>query len=188
MNVDDFFDRLIAALERANVPYMVTGSYASSAHGKPRASDDIDIVIAPTEEQLRTLMKEFPGDQYYADEEDALDALKHHSQFNVIDFATMWKADLIIRKDRDFSRVEFERRRLHTIAGARVHLTTAEDMVIAKLEWAKIGESARQIEDVAGIIDRQGSRLDLPYVERWVAKLELHEQWRQAREKASGGR
>jgi hypothetical protein len=114
-----------------------------------------------------------------ADEEDALDALRHHSRFNVIDFARMWKADLIIRKDRDFSRVEFGRRRLHTIAGSRVHLTSAEDIVIAKLEWAKIGESARQIEDVAGIIDRQGTRLDLSYVERWVAELELQ---------SSGGR
>ncbi|HEV7239480.1 MAG TPA: hypothetical protein VGQ36_09585 [Thermoanaerobaculia bacterium] len=140
MNVDDFFVRLIAALERAKVLYMVTGSYASSAHGKPRASDDIDIVIAPTEDQLHNLMSEFPEDQYYADQEDALDALKHHSQFNVIDFATMWKADLIIRKDRDFSRVEFGRRRPHTIAGTRVDLTTAEDIVIAKLEWAKIAE------------------------------------------------
>jgi hypothetical protein len=52
MSIDDFFLRLIAALECADVPYMVTGSYASSAHGEPRASNDIDVVIAPTPEQL----------------------------------------------------------------------------------------------------------------------------------------
>lgn len=185
MTVDDFFERLIAALERTSVPYMVTGSYASSAHGTPRATNDIDIVIAPTAEQLRSLTAEFPADKYYADELDALEALEHRSQFNIIDFATAWKADFIVRKDRDFSLLEFSRRRSHVIAGTRVQLATAEDVLIAKLEWHKLGESERQIEDAAGIIRRQGDALDHAYIERWVEELGLSEQWKTAREKAA---
>jgi hypothetical protein len=180
MSVDDFFERLIAALERSGVPYMVTGSYASSAHGVPRATNDIDIVIAPTPDQLRGLIRELPDDRYYADELDALDALKHESQFNVIDFATTWKADLIIRKNRAFSAEEFARRRTHTIAGVTVRLATAEDILLAKLEWYKQGESARQLEDVVGIIRRQGTSLDREYVEYWVPQLGVEEQWHEA--------
>lgn len=180
MSIDDFFARLIEALERARVPYMVTGSYASSAHGTPRATNDIDIVIAPTAEQLRALLSELPEDRYYADELDAIEALNHHSQFNVIDFATTWKADLIVRKDREFSREEFARRRAHTIGGMRVHVATAEDILIAKLEWHKMGESERQLEDAAGIIKRQAAALDRPYVERWVRQLGLDDAWRKA--------
>lgn len=178
--IDDFFERLIAAVERVGVPYMVTGSYASSTHGTPRATNDIDVVIAPTPDELRALMREFTSDQYYADELDALDALERRSQFNVIDFATSWKADFIVRKDRPFSETEFSRRERHLIAGQSVYLASAEDILIAKLEWAREGQSARQIEDAAGVIRRQKSRLDREYVERWVRALGLEEQWRDA--------
>jgi hypothetical protein len=52
--------------------------------------------------------------------------------------------------------------------------------LIAKLEWHKMGESARQLEDAAGVIRRQGVALDQEYVSRWVEELDLAEQWRQA--------
>lgn len=181
---DDFFARLVAALESAKIPYMVTGSFASSAHGRVRATEDIDVVIAPTAGQLRALVAAFPIDRFYADEHDALEALRHASQFNIIDFATGWKADLIIRKSRQFSRVEFDRRRAHTVAGVRVYVASPEDVLIAKLEWAKMGESNRQIEDAAGIVGRQGAALDRAYVERWTAELGLDQQWQMALQRA----
>ncbi len=159
---------------------MVTGSYASSAHGTPRATNDIDIVIAPTPPQLSGLMRELPADRYYADEEDAFQAFETRNQFNIIDFATGWKADLIFQKDRPFSEVEFIRKRPHRIGSTNVFLTTAEDILLAKLEWHTIGESARQLEDAAGIIRRQGDKLDRGYVEQWVGELGLHEAWQKA--------
>jgi hypothetical protein len=174
MIADDFFARLIAALEQAGVPYMVTGSYASAA------TNDIDIVIAPSKDQLEGLLQQFPKEEYYADEIAALEALTHRSQFNVIDFETAWKADFIIRKDREFSEIEFSRRRRHSIAGRSVYVTAPEDILIAKLEYAKLGESERQIEDSAGIIRRQKDSLDREYVEHWVRELGLEEQWRRA--------
>lgn len=149
-----------------------------------RATEDIDIVIAPTSEQLRAFISEFPNDRYYADERDALDAFEHTSLFNIIDFGSTWKADLIMRKDRAFSRTEFERRRPYVIAGVRVYITTAEDILIAKLEWAKLGESERQIEDAIGVIETQGAALDRAYVERWVRELGLEDQWQKALRRA----
>ena len=186
MSVEEFFNRVIAELERAEIPYMVTGSLASSAHGRIRASEDFDIVIAPSRSQLRTFVAAFPDDQYYADEEDAFESFKHTLQFNIIDFATTWKADLIFRKNREFSRVEFDRRQVHVIGGARVHVASPEDILIAKLEWAKMGESERQIEDAAGVIERQGPRLDRSYVEYWVEELSLRKQWEMALAKVAG--
>jgi len=179
-----FFRRLIAALEQVGIPYMVTGSFASSAHGVVRGTRDIDVVIAPTEQQLRALVTQFPDDRYYADEGDALEALRHDSQFNIIDFRSSWKADLIMRRPRPFSHVEFERRRPYVIQGVPVFIATAEDILIAKLEWAKAGESERQIEDAAGVLAAQGASLDRAYVERWVSELGLLQQWQRALEKS----
>lgn len=56
--------------------------------------------------------------------------------------------------------------------------------MIAKLEWAKLGESERQIEDVAGIIRTQGSDLDFEYLERWIAGLALDHEWLRAKKSA----
>jgi len=83
----------------------------------------------------------------------ALEAHTRQSLFNVIDLATGWKIDLIIRKSRAFSQEEFGRRQLVNVQGLPLFVASAEDVVIAKLEWSKLAESQRQIEDVAGHIE-----------------------------------
>jgi hypothetical protein len=181
----DLFSRLIAALDAAEVPYMLTGSYASSLHGLPRATRDVDLVIVPTREQLTRLMEQFPSSSYYADLEDAIDALRRRSQFNVIDLVTGWKVDFIIPPLTEFQGEEFERRRLVELEGVRLYVASPEDILIAKLRWAKEGQSDRQLEDAAGVIAGQGANLDVAYVERWVGKLGLAEEWRMAREKSA---
>jgi hypothetical protein len=184
VNVDEVLARVLAALDLAGVPYMVTGSFASSLHGEPRATKDIDIVIAPSHSQLLELVRQFPEDRYYASEEDALQALAHRSMFNVIDFLSGWKVDFILRKSRPFSEEEFSRRRTVEIANVPLVVATAEDILIAKLEWARMGESERQIDDAASILRVQGTALDTAYVERWVHELELEEQWKAAKARA----
>lgn len=178
------FQKLRDALEAAAIPYMITGSFVSAVHGVPRATHDIDVVIAPTAQQLLTLLKQFPESEYYAEVEDALQAFRHSTQFNVIDQHGVWKVDFILRKNRPFSKTEFDRRRLINILGVQVYAATPEDILIAKLEWAKMGESERQIRDAAGIIEIQGAALDIPYVEKWVRELDLEQQWRLALERA----
>jgi len=180
MTAQDVLPRIIAALEHAGIPSMLTGSHASSYHGIPRATQDVDIVIDPTPKQLRVFAGNLPDTEYYIDEEAALDALRRRSQFNVIDLATGWKIDLIIRKSREFSRAEFERRRIVTYQGMRLAVATAEDILIAKLEWAKRGGSRRQIEDAAGILRIRTPQLDQDYIKRWVRELELEEEWDEA--------
>lgn len=71
---------------------MVAGSFASTYHGVPRTTNDIDIVIAPTEETLRRFLHGLPEQDYYVDHDAALDALRRRTQFNVIDMETGWKA------------------------------------------------------------------------------------------------
>ncbi|HYA62407.1 MAG TPA: hypothetical protein VED66_04345 [Candidatus Sulfotelmatobacter sp.] len=182
MTLEDLLLRLVPALESAEVPYMLTGSVASSAHGMPRSTRDLDIVIAPTRAQLIALMAQFPGSHYYADEQQALEALANRSQFNVIDFASGWKVDFIIAEDSEHGRSAMLRRKQIELAGNAVYVASAEDVIIAKLRWAKQGGSDRQLQDVAGIASTQGSNLDLAYVERWVREFSLQQQWQAARE------
>ena len=164
-------------LTQARIPYMVTGSIASSYHGEPRATRDIDIVIDPTPDSLEQFIGALPPDTFYVDAEGARTALAERGQFNVIESASGWKVDLVIRKNRPFSVTEFERRQAAELLGLRTFVASAEDTIIAKLEWAQAGESDRQLRDAAAILAISGEKLDYPYLERWVGALKLENVW-----------
>lgn len=176
-----FLARLTVKLATAGIPSMVVGSFASSFHGVPRSSQDLDLVIDPQPESLQRLLGDLPPADYYADADAAFDALRRRGQFNVIDMATAWKADLIVRKARPFSEEEMRRRVEGDLLGTRVFVASVEDTLISKLEWAKQGGGQLQLRDVAGILQLRGNDLDIAYVERWVADLGLGELWRSLR-------
>ena len=170
MTQKDFFSSLIEKLKKADIPFMVTGSFASSYHGEPRASNDADIVIAPTRPQLENLISLFSS-AYYVDPDTARDAFNRKSMFNVIDSQRGWKADLIFRKERPFSREEFRRRIQGSIAGIEVSIVSLEDIILAKLEWAKAGRSELQFRDAVGVAVVQMGKLDLGYLKKWAREL-----------------
>jgi len=178
-----FLSRLTAKLAAAGIPNMVVGSFASSFHGVPRSSQDLDLVIDPQPESLRRLLADLPASDYYADAEAALDALRRRTLFNVIDMATAWKADLIVRKARPYSVEEMSRRVEGDLLGARVFVASPEDTLISKLEWAQQGGGSElQLRDVSGILQLRGAELDRGYIDRWVAELGLDELWRRVRD------
>jgi hypothetical protein len=169
--------RVVAILERAGVPFMIAGSFASSTHGAPRSTQDLDIVIDPTAASLESVLSDLPAEEYYVDADVARDALQRRTMFNIIDLSSGWKIDFVIRKDRAFSVEELQRRQPVEMLGVAVFVATAEDTIIAKLEWSKLaGGSERQRSDVAGILATHAV-LDLPYLERWVRELDLEDEW-----------
>lgn len=97
--------------------------------------------------------------------------------FNVIDHASGWKVDFIVRKDRAFSRTEFGRRVAVSMLDVPVFVASAEDTIVAKLEWSQqAGGSERQRRDVAGIAATMSDQLDRAYIDEWVGELELEEE------------
>ena len=178
---ETFLARVVGALERAGIPYMLAGSFASSHHGAPRATQDIDIVVDPTFESLDRFLATLTGDDVYLDAEVARDELKRRGQFNIIDGASAWKVDVIYRKGRPFSREEMSRRVPAIVLGVSVFVATAEDTVLAKLEWARLGESERQLRDVRTVLETKGDSLDRAYVERWLDDLGVRELWERVR-------
>ena len=187
MSGQELLRSVVAALEAAGIPFMLTGSFAAAYHGAARATMDIDLVIEPTGDRLAHLVELLGAPGVYVSADAALEALARESMFNVVDATTGWKADLIVRKSRPFSRTEFARRRRVEVEGVPLWIATVEDTILAKLEWAKLGGSARQLEDVAALLRVQAGELDRGYLETWIAELGLGAQW-QAAERAVGDR
>jgi predicted nucleotidyltransferase len=181
---DDFTQSLREIVERLQaqgIAYMVVGSVAALAYGRQRTTKDFDVVLEAGASTLRALVRSLPEERFYASEEAAMEALRYETQFNVIDMVTGWKADLIPRKQRAFSEVEFARRSLVDVMGVEVFVASLEDVIVSKLEWAKAGGgSERQLEDVRELVRLGAARLDRAYVEQWVQRLDLGEMWSRA--------
>ena len=165
-----FFADVIRRLEDAGVPFMVSGSLASSLHGQPRATNDIDIVIDPERDSLNVFVGSLPED-WYVSPEAAADALRRRAMFNVIDTLSGMKVDLIVRKQRAFSEVEFQRRRPGPVLGSTAPVTSPEDTILSKLEWSKDAESERQYRDALGVVLLRWDELDRDYLAKWAQEL-----------------
>lgn len=160
----------IETLERLGVPYMVTGSVASFLYGEIRATNDLDVVIAPDLESLNALVDELEHHAHVT-RKAALDAFRRASMFNVIGNGTGEKVDFILLKDRSYSRAAFERRTRMDFKSLPLIVTTAEDSILSKLSWARRSGSERQLRDVYGILGNNELQLDWEYLNYWAPEL-----------------
>jgi len=170
--------RIVAALEAAGARYMVVGSFASSLHGQPRTTQDIDLVVDASPSVLESLLKSLPQSEWYVDLDAAREALRLRSMFNIIDLQSGWKADVICLRVGAFAKTEFSRRIAAELLGVRVFVATAEDTLLAKLAWARESGSDRQIEDAVGIFEAVGEALDRAYLDHWARELKVEVLWR----------
>ena len=180
MTVEALLRALVAALRAEGIPFMLTGSVAGGYHGAGRATMDIDLVVDPDPPQLEGLLARVAALGAYVSDEAAREALARRTMFNVVDPESGWKADLIIRKARPFSEEEFRRRQSADFFGLPVDVATVEDVILSKLEWAKLGGSARQLEDVRTLLRVSGDEVDHAYLRRWIDELGVRQQWEAA--------
>ena len=184
MNPAEVFRQITNALNLAGISYMLTGSFASNLYGTGRATQDIDLVISATPDQMAPFLNSLPKSDYYFNLDAAKDAARRRSMFNVLDMSSGWKIDLIFQKLGPYHQQAFQRRIPAELEGVPVVAATAEDLIISKLDWARMGESSRQIQDVASVLKVQRQKLDYAYIERWIAELGLASQWSEARRQA----
>jgi len=69
-------------------------------------------------------------------------------------------------------------------------VATAEDTVLAKLDWYRMGGevSERQWRDVLAILEVQAGRLDLDYLRQWAKELRVDDLLERARTQSAPGR
>lgn len=166
---------VLHALEALGVRHYVGGSLASSAHGVPRSSIDADVVADLHAEHADPFVSAL-RDSYYVPEARVSDAIARRASFNVIHLETMIKVDVFVARDRPFDRLAFERARVEPLGeGGRapVPICSAEDTILAKLEWFRLGGelSERQWSDVTGLLETMSEKLDLDYLGDRAAEL-----------------
>ena len=178
--MDDSVEGALAVakvFEELQIPYYVGGSLASSAYGPYRATVDADLVADIRPENIDQLVTAL-SDEFYVDAEMILDAIRHHSSFNLLGHRIFAKVDVFIPKDRAYSHAAFERRTLRQIdpdSERQVYLASPEDTVLAKLEWYRLGHevSDRQWADIKNVLEEQKKTIDKSYLRLWAVELRV---------------
>jgi hypothetical protein len=166
---------VISRLESLKIPYMVGGSFAGSFYGFARNTQDAGVIVGMRHDHVEGFVSTF-GDEFYLDQGLIEDALRRRASFSIIHLESSFKVDFFILGDRSFDQQSFARRRLARIDPAidlESFLQSAEDTVLAKLEWYRLGGAVSEIQwrDIQGILKTQGERLDLRYLQRWAQEL-----------------
>ena len=164
------------ALEDLGVPYFVGGSLASTLHGEPRFTRDADLVADLQAHHAEPLSRALAG-VFYVDAESIRSAVARRSSFNVIHLATAFKVDVFVSKKRPFDASQFTRRETTRGKDDNLYVSTAEDTVLAKLDWYRQGGevSDQQWRDLLAILVVQGKRLDREYLRVWADSLEVRD-------------
>lgn len=161
----------------AGIPYMVTGSIASSHYAEPRFTRDIDIVVEMTQRDVPRVVQ-LLDDEFHVDEEAIGRAVARRGLVNVFHRQSFVKVDLIVRKETAYRREEFARRRVANIGNVSVAIVSPEDLILSKLVWIQESGSDVQRRDVARLV-QSVEALDRAYIERWAEELSVASLWRE---------
>jgi hypothetical protein len=160
------------ALEAVGAEWAIGGSFASTVHGEPRATNDVDFIATLGLAEVVPFVRAL-GSLFYADEQMIRAAVRARDSFNIIDERSFLKVDVFVPSAGPLGYGQLARRRPYALTedGPEVFVLGPEDTILQKLRWYDLGgrSSDRQWRDIAGVI-RVSRQLDLSYL-RDVAKL-----------------
>ena len=167
----DVLKTVIGRLDEAKIPYMITGSIAGNFYSIPRMTRDIDMIAEINLSDTKKVYELFKED-FYIDEEQVITAVKEQGMFNIIHNEAIVKVDFIVRKNSEYRRLEFSRRKYFDFEGMKIAIVSPEDLIISKLFWAKESHSEMQINDVKNLI-ASVENLNYNYIKKWVKELDI---------------
>jgi hypothetical protein len=166
---------VIEVFEKLGINYLIGGSLASGIHGEPRFTRDADLLADIKSEHIDPLYNML-APEFNIAKEAIQDTLRYRSSFCVIHFQSLFKVDIFVPKPRQFDEQQFQRRSLHVMTTnpeRRAYVATAEDTILAKLEWYRLGNeiSEQRWRDILGIFKANQGGLDVHYMESTAKQL-----------------
>lgn len=178
--------KVLQLLSQNHIDYMVTGSLVSSMQGEPRATHDIDIVVNFSHKEIPILTNAFIAPDYYLSESAMQEAIERGTMFNILDTIEGDKVDFWMLTDSPFDKMRFSRKQDEEMLGLSLKVSSAEDTILMKLQWAKLsGGSEKQFRDALRVYEVQYGNLDMAYLELWVQQLQVDELWYRLKQEAN---
>ncbi len=180
MEQSELLHYMVEVLERMELRYFVTGSMATIFFGEPRFTNDIDIVVELPAAKIADLCAAFAAPDFYLSEETVHRAVSRRSQFNIILPASGLKVDVMIPAESPFNRSRFSRvRKVRPAPGFDAVFSSAEDVILKKMEAYREGGSEKHLRDIAGVLKISGDHLDRDYISEWAERMGTSEIWQE---------
>jgi len=169
--------KVTGVLEALGIPYIIGGSLASTLYGMLRTTQDSDIITEMRLEHVQPFVAALEN-EFFMDVEMITDAIRHHSSFNIIHRESMFKVDVFNPDPRPFQRSQLTRAQRQTFefeTTLSANFASPEDTILSKLEWYRLGGevSERQWRDILGVLKVRQGELDLDYLQKWAAELQV---------------
>ena len=171
MNTNEIVAKVIDAIQRCNISFMIVGSFSSNIYGVERSTQDVDIVLRLESRSINDLIQAL-GPDFYVDPQIGFETVTMTSRFIASHLNPHFKIELFMLSDDAHDLKRFERRRTLHIRGRTVDFPTPEDVIITKLRWSKGGRRTKDIDDVRNVLSVQQGHLDLPYIRHWCAQYD----------------
>jgi hypothetical protein len=169
---------VVGRLEKADIPYMISGSIAANIYAEPRFTNDIDIVLQVGDHHRETIYDCF-ADGYYLTKVAVEDAFARLGMLNIIHSTMFVKCDLIFLRLDEFSQIIFKRRQAVSIENHNIFFISLEDLILQKLLWRKETQSEQQLTDIKRLIAQNQMILDRGHLRTWSEKLGLQQEMAQ---------
>lgn len=179
----EFVKLVLAALEAADIPYMIGGAVAAWAWGEPRATRDLDIVVQVPIEAVQRLSDALTARDMLVPADIILSNLledRADLPLNAIHIYSGYKADIYLLREGDALREEaFQRRKLVDLGPelGKVYLHSPEDLILYKLWYYSLSQQSKHLRDITAIVLTLGDSLDGSYIHRWAQQKGVNTLW-----------
>lgn len=182
----DLLRYTVDALEKLAIPYMLVGSFASTAYGEPRFTHDIDIVIDLPITAVAAFCRAFPPPDFFLNEDSVRQAVTTHFQFNVLHPTSGNKVDFMLPRTDEWGRIQLERRqKIQLLPGCDGFAARPEDVILGKLWYYAEGGSEKHLRDIISMLRINAADIDREYIFLWASQLGVAEVWQAVLERSA---
>lgn len=162
--------KIIDVLETEDIDYMIVGGFATSYHNRSRTTNDIDLVVQIYPNSVKDILKHFP--EWISVTKEMTELFEQRGIFNITDWQTGIRFDIMAYKDSDYNWAAFQRRKKEMFLEREVYLCAVEDLIIGKLQWYDMSKSEKQLGDLMYLI--KSPDINWNYLNNWIETLSIN--------------
>ena len=180
---DSLVALFVRPLNRAGIPYLVTGGVATIVYGEPRFTRDVDLILHVRPADAAALIAAWDAAAFYLPLREVVEreaARTAHGHFNIIHVATGLRADCYVAGDDPLHTWALAHPRVERVGDDAVRLAPIEYVIVRKLEYFRDGASDRHLSDIAAMVRISENLIDRDTLDSLVRQRRLEGEWRRA--------